>query len=81
MSWAEELAKSNPSESKDVKNKMVDAKYNKMIQRANHDPNITHKIRKSVYFRLRNDEHDAIIFLEEIRTKPYLLIQEFFKLI
>ncbi len=81
MSWAEELAKSNPSESKDVKNKMFDAKYNKMIQRANHDPNITHKIRKSVYFRLRNDEHDAIIFLEEIRTKPYLLIQEFFKLI
>ncbi len=75
MSWAEDLGKTR--ETDDVKDKMVD----EMIQRAKKDPSISHKIRKSVSFRLKDDERDAITFLEATRTNMFFLISEFFELI
>ena len=75
MSWAEDLGKIR--EIDDVKDKMID----EMIQRAKINPSISHKIRKSVSFRLKDDERDAITFLEATRTKMFSLISEFFELI
>lgn len=70
MSWAEDLGKTSKT-----KNKFVE----EMIQRAKLDPTITHKISKSVSFRLEDDERDAITFFEVTRTNMYSLISEFFE--
>lgn len=57
-------------------------KYNDIEQRIKCDLNITHRIESSISFRVGNIDHDAATtFLEEIRRKIHLLVQEFFNLI
>ena len=81
VSWAEDLIRFNPTESKDIKISILGRNYKDFIERSNYDPNITHKIKRSISFRIGNDNRDVITILNEIIRKTCLLIQEFFKLI
>lgn len=80
VSWAEEVMKFNSTESKDIKNGLFGRYKMKFIERSNYDPNITHKIEKSISFRIGNDDRDVMTILNELIEKTYILIQNFFEL-
>ncbi len=80
VSWAEEVMKFNTNESKGAKDSNFGRYKMELIERSNDNPEITHLIKKSISFRIGNDDRDIITILNELIRKTYNLIQKFFEL-